>query len=117
MCLRGPLARFLTMGHLRDCANVLLGCAAAAADKVQPAVIREFLELRRKRSWRLQILALFVRQAGVGIARDELACKLAQGADMVGHEFRPSGAVHAKSQRLCKLQRRPHCLNGLAGKH
>ncbi len=36
---------------------------------------------------------------------------------MIGHEFWPGGAVHAKRQRLGEAQRRPHGFNGLPRKH
>src|SRR6266478_6088812 len=114
---RGTLARLFALGHLRQGANMLLGGAAAAADEIQPAVIDEFLELGGQRGWRLEVLALFVGQPGVGIAGDEFAGELAQRANVVGHEFRASGAVHAEGQRLGEAQRSPHGFDSLSGEH
>ena len=49
MRLRRPHPRLLSLHHLRDRADVRLRGAAASAHDIQPAVIDEFLQLRRQR--------------------------------------------------------------------
>src|SRR5216683_5088933 len=114
---RGTMARLFAFGHLRKGADVLLGGAAAAADEIEPAVIDKFLELGSERCWRLEVLAFFVGQPGVGIAGDTFAGELAERANVVGHEFRAGGAVHAEGERLGEAQRSPHGFDGLSGEH
>ncbi len=112
--LPGPFA----FRHLRNRANVLLGRGAAPADKVDPAVGHKFLELGGQRCRRLPVLIRFgVRQASIGIAGDEFASELAQGSNMISHEFWPGGAIHSERQRLGIPQRSPHGLDRLSGQH
>ena len=40
-----------------------------------------------------------------------------QGANMIGHEFRPGGAIEAERNQIHVVERRPQRLNALAGKH
>src|SRR5258708_7935467 len=80
-------------------------------------MIDKFLELRGERGWRLQVLAFFVGQAGVGVAGDKFAGELTQRADVVGHEFRTRGAVHAEGEGLGEAQGSPHGFDGLSGEH
>src|SRR6266481_3241790 len=115
--LRGTMARLFAFGHLCKGADVLLGGAAAAADEIEPAVIDKFLELGSERCWRLEVLAFFVGQPGVGIAGDTFAGELAERANVIGHEFRAGSAVHAEGERLGEAQRSPHGFDGLSGEH
>src|SRR6266851_4301764 len=114
---RGTMARLFAFGHLRKGADVLLGGAAAAADEIEPAVIDKFLELGSERCRRLEVLAFFVGQPGVGIAGDTFAGELAERANVIGHEFRAGSAVHAEGERFGEAQRSPHGFDGLSGEH
>ena len=115
---RGLLPGTLAFGHLRDCTNVFLRRPAAATDNVQPAVVDEFLELRSQRLRCLQVLGCFrVGKTRIGVAGHKFARELVQGPDMVGHELRPSPAVHPESQGMRVPQRGPHRLDVLSREH
>jgi methanogenic corrinoid protein MtbC1 len=114
---RWPDARLLPLHHVRQSVNMLFRGAAAAAYDIQPAVIGELLELRGQCGRRLQILAFFIRQAGIRITGHKFMGQRAQRSNVVGHEFRPGGAVHAKRQRMSVPQRSPHCFHRLSRQH
>ena len=84
---------------------------------VQPAVIDKFFELACQHGRRFKIFPLFIRQTGVGVAGNVLPGELTERADVIGHELRTGGAVHAKGERLGMAQRSPHGFHGLSGKH
>src|SRR5246127_365296 len=109
MFLFGWPARRLAFGHLGDCANVIFGGSAAAADNVEPAAIHEALELFRERSRRFAIAAFFVGQSRIRVARDVSAGERLHGANVICHEFGTGGAVQAERKQLNMIERCPEC--------
>ncbi len=97
----GRTARgFLPRTICDDSADVIWTSAAATADNVEPAVIDEALQLSGESLRRFEILAFFVRQASVGIARDARVGEFVERADVVGHELGTGGAVEADGEQL-----------------
>jgi len=109
--------RRLARGHLRDRANVLFGCAAAAADQIEPAVTHEFLELPGQRCRCLEVAALFIRQARVRVAGDAAGRETRECAHVVRHEFGTRAAIEAHGEQMQVFERSPQRLDVLPGEH
>ena len=97
--------------------DMRVGGAAAASHDVEPDVGDEALELRRERGGRLQIVAILIGQPRVGIAGDAQRRHLADGADVVGHEFRAGGAVEADREQVGMQNRGAEGVRGLPRQH
>ena len=91
--------------------------AAAAADDVQPAVLRPFLQLRRERFRRFGKAGRQqrIRQAGVGIGADVNRREAGKFLDERPQFLRPQRAVHADGEQGNVRNRIPKRLDGLAG--
>ena len=80
--------------------DVAVDGAAATADQVHPSGIDEAAQGLGHGLRRLVVLAVFVGHARVGHAGHREAGDGRQGADVVGHERRASGAVDADPQQF-----------------
>src|SRR5580704_2773207 len=114
--IHGP-PRGFALGHLSDGANVLLRGAAATAYDVQPATVREALELLGERSWSLGVAAFFVGKPGIGIAGDAAVGERLQRANVVSHEFGAGGAIEAQRNQIGVVEGRPKGFDILPGEH
>ena len=88
-------------GHLPgQQADVFRAGAAAAAYHIKPAGFDEPAHGIRQHFRGFVILAILIRQAGVGQASHRKAGQAGQGADVVGHKLRAGGAVKAQPQQI-----------------
>ena len=111
----GP--RRLPRDHVGNGLDVRGGRATTSADNVEPALVDEAFELRRQRIRGFQVLAVLVREPGVGMARRADTHHLADGPQVVGHELRPCCAVETDREEVGMRDRRAKRLGGLPGQH
>ena len=74
-------------------------------------------QLRRQRLRRFREVALGIGQAGVGVAGNREARHFVEGADVIGHQVRPGGAIHAHGQQVVIGDGGVERVDGLAGQH
>ena len=74
--------------------------AAAPTHDIQPAVIDEALKLRRHGFGRLQVQALGIGHARVGVTGDAGRAHLADRAQVVGHELRAGAAIEPDGKQI-----------------
>ena len=113
----GNDARLQTRRNLGEPGNVAAVRSAATAHQVEPPVLAEARQGAREHLRRLQIPPVLVRQPRVGHASDAGAGELGKRADVVGHEFRPGGAVEPQVEEIAVLEGDGERLDGLPGQH
>ena len=99
---------------LRDGLDVRRRGAAAAADHVDEASLREFADKARHIFRALVVLAEFVRQARVRIGTDQRIRHAADIGDMRAQVFRAERTVEADGERIGVLHRIPERFRHLA---
>ena len=111
----GNLPRRLAFDRVRDRADVLGRGAAAAADDVDEAGVRELAEQAGHVFRALVVAAELVGQAGIGIGADERVGEARDLGDMRAHLLRAERAVQPDRERRGVAHRIPERLRRLAG--
>ena len=109
--------RRAALRHFDHGADVRRGGPAAAAYDIQPALLDEFRELAGQRFGRLQVLVVFVGQAGVGVTGDARRRHVRQGADVIRHQVGAGGAVESDGEQIGVGYGGVEGVDGLAGEH
>ena len=117
--MRGRLyrPRPFSRSHLRDSFDVRRRSAATTAHQVQPAMIDELLKLRRERIRRFPELSIRVWKPGIGIAGNTEPGHFVQAANVIRHQIRTSGAIHAHCEEFVIRDGGIQRVNRLAAQH
>ena len=108
-------ARLKLLHRFGDGADVVGGCAAAAANDVHESVLGKIAQLLGDFLRRLVILTEFVRQPGVGIAGNVRVGDICQRFQIRTHFRRAERAVQPDAERFGVHNRVPEGFGGLPG--
>src|SRR5262249_30763269 len=107
--------RRLALDRAHDLMDVLGRGAAAAADDVDQARVREFAEQRGHGAWAFVVAAELVGQTGIGIGTDEGVGDARNLGDVRAHFARTKRAVESDRERRGVAYRGPERARRLAG--